>query len=120
MSDEIRPALSAEEWKGSTADVLDGYVDLDTGTVDVRLGGAGSQSRSQHDDAWALVALLNDSLPDDDPRKVTWEIHDAIMWAISDYESEAGFMDETQQREHAAMLRGLAIIASLLPPREGG
>src|SRR5690606_31579793 len=111
MSDEIRPALSAEEWEGSTADVLDGYVDLDTGTVDVRLGGAGSQSRSQHDDAWALVALLNAALPDDDPRKLTWAMVDAIR--------SAAWGAESQDEEDTALAAANAI-AALLPPREEG
>jgi len=114
MTDEIRPALSAEEWKGPTADVLDGYVDLDTGTVDVRLGGAGSQSRSQHDDAWALVALLNDSLPDDDPRKLTWEDVERVNLA-------GGMVARAGAETVADNLFTLAAkIASQLPPREEG
>lgn len=52
------------------------------------------------------------------PFGFTWEIHDAIEAAIMDWETEAGEMDERQRKEFAAMNRGLAAIAALLPPRE--
>jgi hypothetical protein len=57
MPDEIKPALTAEEWADEPSQVLDGWIDLELGTVDVCLGGpasTGDAARDRH----ALAALL--------------------------------------------------------------
>jgi hypothetical protein len=66
----IEPVMSAEEWK-APQDVIAGYVDVDSGIIDVTIGGPGGADRPRS--TWALIALLNSWLSDSDPRKITRE-----------------------------------------------
>lgn len=101
MTNEIRPALSAEEWAGRHAKrALRVFLDARGGiTVAGDSGGAGT-----HDPATlhAIIAIANASLPDDDPRKLAWEDVDML------------------RQPYINMPNLAARIATLLRPREEG
>jgi hypothetical protein len=79
MSDPIPLVLSAAEW-ANPSDVLDGYVDLDVGIIDIRIGGPGG-ARDPGREVAALIALLNDALPNSDDRKITRDTIEALRRA---------------------------------------
>jgi hypothetical protein len=123
MSDtdqRIEPALTPAQWeevkRGYFADIFDGFVDLDIGTIDIRLGGPAGL-RDDMREIVALFAVLNHRLPDSDPRKLTWadvdacrDIGDTHFW--NDSESVE------VRREVGTRLATLAAkLTSLLPPR---
>jgi len=60
----IEPVMSVEEWK-APQDVINGYIDRDTGIIDVVMGGGR--------DTAALIAILNDTLSASSPYKITRE-----------------------------------------------
>lgn len=74
MPEKIEPALSAEEWAKAKAD---GIGDTRNWTHDkdgtVTFGVAAAFEPYREDFAGALIALLNNSLPASDPRKITRE-----------------------------------------------
>jgi hypothetical protein len=68
MSDELKPALSAEEWKdGPYSDAIDGYLNWSVPVLDIRAG----HHASTEDFIRAVIALANASLPDGAPCKIT-------------------------------------------------
>lgn len=113
MSEKIEPALN--EWRERLRGMLDGYIDLDNGvdslggphfgTVDVRFGGP-SGARDPKSETAALIALLNDSLPDSDPRKITRERINLAREAFD-------VLDGKAEDDLAVFLDGLE---SYLPP----
>ena len=111
---EIEP-LTQEQWDHPT-DVLDGYLSIGDGVIDVRLGGVASASRDVATDARALMAYLNPVAGVNGPMLFTWAHVDALRFcaarvrAVGDPQSAyAAFADECSDR-----------IAALLPPRSDG
>lgn len=105
----IEPVMSAAEW-ASPQDVIDGYIDLELGIVDVTLGAPG-ESRDARREKGALIALLNASLPDDDPRKITREKIIELSGAVA-----AAERDGVYDKEYAWIREFLSALESYLPP----
>ncbi len=93
MSDELKPALSAEEWAqsgeyGQRLWTFDNGVQVaipDAGGAEVNWDGAVYDSRMQAlgDKHLAVIALLNHALPNDSPYKITRaDAHDCLVGAV--------------------------------------
>lgn len=93
------------DWRRDIVEALDGYVDLDMGTVDVSLGGS-SGVRHAQTERFLLCALLLEG----QPFGFTWNDVDALR-AI---EGSGG----QYEREEAACRSIADRIAALLPPRK--
>lgn len=116
----IAPALTAEEW--NEGDHRDGsYVSFARGVVDCR------DSAFDGEFAPALMALANDSLPDDSPYKITFEDWSDLKSAMSNMETLASQLEDRPDlagsaypgavRRRANTLKSLADkIAAILPP----
>jgi hypothetical protein len=122
MTDKIEPALSAEEWDMREATREDTHVRLDwfNGPPTLYIDNLSNAPLSISDECEsshggvpaliAMIALTNATLPDTDPRKITWGMVDAIR----DAEPSWGERDT----EGLALLRHIAdALASYLPPR---
>jgi hypothetical protein len=98
MSDEIPPAMTAEDWRDWSSGGQLAHVSLRT-------------AANSFDDPAALMALVNYRLADDDPRKIT---RADVVWlrgAIS------MLQDSVRKDEWAARLGALtAKLSALLPP----
>lgn len=104
MSEKIEPALTREQWDqepneyGQTfwnfGDVHVSHFDVDGGDIAVNYDGAVYDSGRQLLGAarHAVIALINDSLPDDDPRKITREKIEGLRTELS---SENNFADKS-------------------------
>lgn len=114
MPDEIKPALTREEWSekehrisrrevmsGGKGFVIDGPDPSDSVYVD------------SPDDLAAAVALANDALPDGHPLKITREDVAALHVVLSGYGSE---FVEDGKGDVARCERLAAKLAALLPP----
>lgn len=119
MSEEIKPALSAEEWANPN-DVLDGYVSIADGVIDVRLGGAYG-TREMGRERLLLAGLLLEG----QSFGFTREMLEALRKVFSEWKQEkldaADAMDFTafvgeELTTLQQVTRALAVIASLLPP----
>ena len=115
MTDHIEPALAPEQWASNLADVFDGYVDLDMGTIDIRLGGpAGLRDMSR--ELAALIAVCNAALPDDDPRKIT-RTHVLALRVLSDFVARIPGIIGADAVKSYGYARQLAdVLESYLPP----
>src|SRR5215207_1305610 len=98
MADEIRPALSADEWAhyggrqgvvgrgydgGKTLLELFGGAGGDVAVWDLRVLGAQPALIGDPGTKHAAVALLNAALPDGDPRKLTPEDAAAVLFGAA-------------------------------------
>ena len=86
----IPPALTAEEWKRRI-------------TI--------SEACDRYSEA-AVIALANAALPDDDSRKITWAMVEALRGCAGDF--------ETSSKSHSCyrnLHRIADVLASYLPPR---
>lgn len=110
--DIARPALTPEQWE-NPADSLDGYVDLERGIVDVRLGGeAGARDAAQ--ERKALVALLLRG----QPFGSGWDDADERRRIIRDADLSQRFGEDDCPVVDTDAPRRLADrIEALLPPR---
>lgn len=99
MSEKIEPALTAEEWAAIGNEPLPLWPDME------HLFVMGERPE-------AVIAYLNNRLPDDDPRKIT---RGDVRW-LRGAASYLGH-DSTRGEEWRARLNSLAAkLASLLPP----
>lgn len=103
MSDEtkIEPALSAEEWATSRIP-----------------GGVAAGEWITPEQAPGYIALLNDALPDDDPRKITREKIDKLREMVSYAAGAYTFSAESEElkADEAMLAPFLDALASYLPP----
>jgi hypothetical protein len=142
MVDEIRAALTAEEWSASeaTRDAHDARAmgacnsvsrNSDTGELFVReMYGARLHPREDQiatvyvEALPALIALANAALPDGHPNKITRRLVDAVKWSAGAVRNEAAEFrklgDEQVARNRDAIAADLAtagaVLAALLPP----
>lgn len=133
---EIPPALSAEEWTAY------GFRRENETIVQHEGDGRAVELLCYDQAAWlsenmvtisdtewgpralpGLIALANAALPDDDPRKITWAMVDAIRKSSHDIEAEhdtpgSPLYDDYVLWEQFTALDGSAdVLASYLPPR---
>jgi hypothetical protein len=79
---DILPALAPNEWEERRRGRL--YVVQDGGAPRLVLDhGDHIATVSRADDLFAMIALANDALPEDDPRKITWALLTRVQ-AMSD------------------------------------
>jgi hypothetical protein len=102
MSDRTLEPFTPAEW-ASEPDMLDGYINLDTGAIDVRLGAYTGEEATHR--RYLAAKLLHGQ-----PFGFTWEDVDAIVrvWRALSGDDP----DEPRILDIAAR------IAALLPPRE--
>ena len=103
MSNELEPALSAEEWADITR------YGVVVSEIDVGPFHFGTNSSDE-----SLLALANAALPDESPYKITPE-DSRFLEQIALAHAESG---EYWQTRTAARLRAIALkLAALLPPK---
>ena len=118
MNEPIAPALTPEEWEEaaiegelySRAEPLKIETEPDGITLR-RTDGLPRDPEINRGDIPVAISLLNFSLPDTDPRKITWEMVDALRGQLTVSMTGAQF-DITQRLADA--------LASYLPPRDSG
>lgn len=109
--------MSTQAW----LDMLDGYVDLSVGVVDVQLGGPGG-ARDERAERLALAALLLDGAGPDGGPLFTHEdvdaLRKAIEWAsIGISEAVVDLAEDRAEREELRRLESVADrLSALLPP----
>lgn len=113
MSDAIKPALTAEqwnEWRGKKSrdreHVVQDIRDAADAAFSLR------PTTAPTDSELAAAALLNDCLPDEDPRKITWETIDVLQSFIERLERDK----IGSANDRAALRRLTAALESRLPP----
>ena len=114
---QIEPALEPRDWKRKQALVHEARADRSTeisldddGTLLIRLWVFDDKYESVvcPEALWPLIALANDALPDNDPRKIDREWIDDLQQAAE----QLGCCDR------AASLKVLAkVLSGLLPPQ---
>jgi hypothetical protein len=108
---QIAPALKPDEWKARDC----GYAKIDCvweeTHVVVRDPDGEVVSVSGPDEIFALIALANDALPDDDPRKITRE-KVRLLIAMTDKPWDASGTLE----QHTAVRKLVRALEALLPP----
>jgi len=82
----IPPALTPKEWEAAKTACF-----VRTGTLA------------------SVIAIANDELPDDDPRKITWAMYDALCDVKGSSESDVEASEIVDQL--------IDVLASYLPPR---
>jgi hypothetical protein len=120
MSDEIKPALTPEEWASVMADNRDDFGD-ETGPLK---GVAIAYTNGILRDGMlcnpyapdALIALLNHALPDADSRKFTQDDVDALLTIAFRIEDADSVMLGGKTWAEVELRALAARIAALLPP----
>ena len=118
MSEELKPALSAEEWAGEPPYLVAKVESTSPGIWLLDWGKSGRVLRVRNDDETefdctdgaALMAIANHALPDSDPRKITRADIEPLIRAAGDIRP-LGFADDAQ-----ALCELYAKLESLLPP----
>lgn len=111
----MQPALTKEEWERG----IPGVCGFDDGSVFIDWRHSGNVERPE-----AVIAALNAALPDDDPRKITQEMVDAldesIAWGAEcdDACSDTGSWRTTEMEARYQSWRKIRdALASYLPPK---
>lgn len=121
MSEPITPALTAEEWRITSAAVA----------RDFAITALKNEFKDEYGECMlaeplslpAVIALANTALPDADPRKITWAMVDALrnLFESSDFLAyeEPGHRADHEETKRVGDLayQCLDAIASYLPPR---
>jgi hypothetical protein len=125
MTDGIMPALDTGEWgealrsTDAASALLRKHVQAAASTSST--SAAATEDTTRH--LRAAIALANHLLPDESRRKITWPMVDGLRSAIVVYHDAVGStFGELGVRRHPwdAMADTTAVLASFLPPREGG
>lgn len=133
MPDQIPPALTFEEWEAQTrqspslgeseqifVDRRDGVAYFgvrahDTWRGQPYTGAVLASPRTMR----AAIALANHALPDDDPRKITWAMVDAIREVVKNADFADRVGDNAAIITNADVLERIAdALASYLPSRD--
>jgi hypothetical protein len=115
---DILPALGAQEWEERRHGAM--YVVKDGGPPRLVMAEGGHLATvSCADDLFAVIALANDALPDDDPRKITWALLTRVQ-AMSDVLDGLAQSPESTAflREEAETWRQIVSVLSALLPVE--
>ncbi len=120
MTDEIKPALSADEWRRKSAQRgtqygMDGFSAAIDPVMGLTIDNRGSDDASSHDSAAHLaiiIALANAALPDTSSYKITRKDVYVMECAASAIRAEYGSGDE----DALELDRLTAKLAALLPP----
>ncbi len=123
MSDDLKPALSAEEWAKPgneygqrMFDIGDNYVVLTPDDILVNSDGSASYPECQavgRENIPPMIALLNYALPDDSPYKITRADVKELREIGEAYAAEH-FSGHIENGE--SILRTVQKLAALLPP----
>jgi hypothetical protein len=122
MSEKIEPALSAEEWEAiASPENVSGCFDLDYDArieddADIRY-----EERHKNLTGAAIIAVMNNRLSDDDPRKMdlSWvlAIRSCAMDVEAAYENPGPSYQNPEARERLTLLNQIAeALESYLPP----
>jgi hypothetical protein len=116
---DILPALAPKEWEQRRRGKF--YVVKDGGVPRLILSDGTHQTTiSRADELFAIIALANDALPDDDKRKITWGLLTRVQ-AMSDVLEGLSRSPQSTPflREEAEAWRQIVgVLAALLPVDE--
>ena len=117
---DILPALGPEEWEARRHGAM--YVVKDAGAPRLIMHDDGDHPAtvSRADDLFAMIALANDALPDEDPRKITWALLTRVqaMSDVVDGLAKAPDSSTFLQEEAEAWRQIVGVLAALLPVDE--
>jgi hypothetical protein len=116
---DILPALGPKEWEQRRRGRL--YVVKDGAEPRLILSDGSHQTTiTRADDLFAVIALANDALPDDDTRKITWglltrvQAMSDVLHGLSQSPQSTPFLRE----EAEAWRQIVGVLAALLPVDE--
>lgn len=116
MSDEIRPALTAEEWEGARGrDARSRLCETANYVQYHEIEGAAAEYVE-------AMALANEALPDGHPQKIVASDVSALRVVLGEWRAYAGAMSRAagfpshEMWEDATLSRLAAKLAALLPP----